>query len=253
MGNEKRSSAVSTAEVVAHEMGHNLGMLHDFDEEHGGDNGPCNQQGIMSYGTVPQQWSDCSRADYLARYNQVGGNNWCMAAAPGACGSTPAPPSPPGPTTTAAPPSGCEFPQWEGDGWCDDGNNNADCSYDGGDCCGDDVKTTYCTACECLEGECEAPVWQGDNYCDDGNNNPGCEYDGGDCCGDDVDTTYCQECECLDPTFGVTTAMPCEFPQWEGDGWCDDGNNHAGCTFDGGDCCGDDVKTTYCEVCECLQ
>merc|ERR1712111_312918 len=109
-------------------------------------------QGIMSYETVPQQWSDCSRADYLARYNQVGGNNWCMAAAPGACGSTPSPPSPPGPTTTAAPPSGCEFPQWEGDGWCDDGNNNADCSYDGGDCCGDNVQTTYCSVCERKEG-----------------------------------------------------------------------------------------------------
>ena len=40
---------------------------------------------------------------------------------------------------------------------------------------------------------------------------------------------------------------------WLGDGWCDDGNNHAGCSFDGGDCCGDDVKTTYCTVCECLQ
>merc|ERR1712004_410973 len=202
-----------------------------------------------------------------------------MAAAPGACGSTPAPPSPPGPTTTAEPPSGCEFPQWEGDGRCDDGNNNADCSYDGGDCCGDNVQTTYCSVCECKEGTttttttttwttttttttttvtngssgCEFPQWEGDGWCDDGNNNPDCTFDGGDCCGDDVDTTYCQECECLDPTFGVTTAMPCEFPQWEGDGWCDDGNNHAGCTFDGGDCCGDDVKTTYCEVCECLQ
>ena len=149
--------------------------------------------------------------------------------------------------------TGCEYPQWEGDGWCDDGNNNPDCTFDGGDCCGDDVKTTYCTACECLEGECEAPVWQGDGWCDDGNNNPGCEWDGGDCCGDDVKTTYCQECECLDPTFGVTTAQPCEVPQWEGDGWCDDGNNHAGCSFDGGDCCGDDVKTTYCTACECLQ
>ena len=77
--NEKRSSAVKTAEVVAHEMGHNLGMLHDFDDQHGGQNGACNGQGIMSYGTFPQQWSSCSKADYLARYNQVGGNNWCMA------------------------------------------------------------------------------------------------------------------------------------------------------------------------------
>ena len=29
-------------------------------------------------------------------------------------------------------------------------------------------------------------------------------------------------------------------------------NNNAGCGFDGGDCCGPDVKTTYCSECECL-
>ena len=76
--NEKRESAVSSAEVVAHEMGHNMGMLHDFDEQNGGSNGPCNGQGLMSYGNTPQEWSTCSKANYLARYNQVGGNNWCM-------------------------------------------------------------------------------------------------------------------------------------------------------------------------------
>ena len=46
---------------------------------------------------------------------------------------------------------GCGFPQWQGDGYCDDVNNDADCEFDGGDCCGDDVNTNYCTACECLE------------------------------------------------------------------------------------------------------
>ena len=66
-------------------MGHNLGMLHDFDDEHGGDEGECNGQGLMSYGDVPQQWSSCSAADYLARYNEVGGDSWCMEAAPTAC------------------------------------------------------------------------------------------------------------------------------------------------------------------------
>ena len=43
-------------------MGHNLGMLHDFDDKHGGDGGPCDKQGIMSYGTFPQKWSTCSKA-----------------------------------------------------------------------------------------------------------------------------------------------------------------------------------------------
>ena len=37
-----------------------------------------------------------------------------------------------------------------------------------------------------------------------------------------------------------------------GDGYCDDENNNAGCGFDGGDCCGSDVKTAYCSVCQCL-
>ena len=56
-----------------------MGMLHDFDNVHGGSGSSCNGQGLMSYGNTPGQWSTCSRNDYLARYNQVGGNNWCMA------------------------------------------------------------------------------------------------------------------------------------------------------------------------------
>ena len=39
-----------------------------------------------------------------------------------------------------------------GDGYCDDSNNYADCSYDLGDCCLDNVMTDYCTICECIEG-----------------------------------------------------------------------------------------------------
>ena len=38
-----------------------------------------------------------------------------------------------------------------GDGYCDDGNNNADCGYDGGDCCGFRINTDYCFECLCLE------------------------------------------------------------------------------------------------------
>ena len=44
-----------------------------------------------------------------------------------------------------------------GDDYCDDGNNNAGCNYDGGDCCPSTPAPTgwdfYCTACECLEGD----------------------------------------------------------------------------------------------------
>ena len=66
-------------------------------------------------------------------------------AAPTACGGSA--PSPP--TTTESPVSGCANPKWKGDSFCDDGNNNAGCSFDGGDCCGNNVNTKYCKICEC--------------------------------------------------------------------------------------------------------
>jgi len=42
--------------------------------------------------------------------------------------------------------------EWIGDGYCDDINNTLECTYDGGDCCGDTVNTQYCSECQCLEG-----------------------------------------------------------------------------------------------------
>ena len=75
---EKQESILATAEIVAHEMGHNMGMSHDFDDKHGGSDGPCKGKGLMSYGEYAKEWSSCSKADYLARYNKVGGKNWCM-------------------------------------------------------------------------------------------------------------------------------------------------------------------------------
>ena len=115
-----------------------------------------------------------------------------------------------------------KLPPRFGDNYCDDENNNEACGWDGGDCCGDNVNTQFCSACECLDpnggddgttdpptepptepptqppiGECEYPGWFGDNYCDDGNNNEECGWDGGDCCGDNVNTQYCSVCEYL--------------------------------------------------------
>ena len=46
---------------------------------------------------------------------------------------------------------------------------------------------------------------------------------------------------------------PCENFNWKGDGYCDDGNNHEGCEYDGGDCCGSNVDTTWCNECQCLD
>ena len=38
-----------------------------------------------------------------------------------------------------------------GDGFCDDKNNNKECNYDGGDCCGSCKVTDFCTNCTCLQ------------------------------------------------------------------------------------------------------
>ena len=46
---------------------------------------------------------------------------------------------------------GCNNPSWIADGYCDDENNNGECYYDGGDCCGPNVDSLYCTECICHE------------------------------------------------------------------------------------------------------
>ena len=104
----------------------------------------------------------------------------------------------------ASSPSCCKYPTWKGDGYCDDENNNEGCEYDGGDCCGHEVITQYCSACQCLDPgivHCQYPQWQGDGYCDDQNNTGECEWDGGDCCGNHVKRKYCSDCHCLNPAF----------------------------------------------------
>ena len=46
--------------------------------------------------------------------------------------------------------SDCPISKWTGDGICDDLNNIFVCNYDGGDCCGFNVNTQYCSDCLCL-------------------------------------------------------------------------------------------------------
>ena len=105
----------------------------------------------------------------------------------------------------------------KGDDWCDDENNDLECEWDGGDCCGPNVKTRFCKACQCLDPKfeqrdgqsnnrkrtwgCKFPNWKGDGTCEDENNNVGCEWDGGDCCGPNVNTRFCKRCQCLDPNY----------------------------------------------------
>jgi len=169
--------------------------------------------------------------DWVKSNSQAGGNEQCDGSNPPNPTPTNPAPSTPGPTeatttnvesTTSnefstTPEGGCR-PDWIGDQYCDDMNNNEECEWDGGDCCqGDDAMDgwdQYCSNCQCLdpsEGGCR-PNWIGDGYCDDTNNNEECEWDGGDCCqGDDAFDgwdQFCSECKCVDE--------PCEdsWPTW---------------------------------------
>ena len=84
-----------------------------------------------------------------------------------------------------------------GNGVCNDKTNNAECFYDGGDCC-----TLDCLDCTCYhEDVCKTGLdyhpLVGDGYCNDETNNAVCGFDGGDCCGTCVNEDYCSNCECL--------------------------------------------------------
>ena len=49
-----------------------------------------------------------------------------------------------------------------------------------------------------------------------------------------------------------STTLGCSHTFWIGDGYCDDTTNTMECSFDGGDCCGSNVNTAYCNLCQCL-
>merc|ERR1712106_131034 len=66
------NSDLRTAKNFAHELGHNLGMKHDFHGDHGGHPGPCNHKGLMSYGERPDQWSECSNKDFTEWWKKKG-------------------------------------------------------------------------------------------------------------------------------------------------------------------------------------
>ncbi|CAM9548113.1 unnamed protein product, partial [Ectocarpus sp. 8 AP-2014] len=169
--------------------------------------------------------------------------------------------------------SGC----WEdgyADGYCNQENNNAECGYDGGDCCECTCVGSDCTrypnfACidpdaPCVDDDditvdivenCETS-WMGDSRCDPENNNEICGYDLGDCCEctcvvpwDDEYDRVCADngygFACIDPTapcvddddITVDLVENCGYVLRMGDGYCDDENNHEACGYDGGDCC----------------
>ena len=88
-----------------------------------------------------------------------------------------------------------------GNGYCDDETNNANCNFEGGDCCGLNANTNYCIRCICYEdlSGCNGPLDLIRNgYCNDETNNEECNFDGGDCCGSCANIEQCSDCECLD-------------------------------------------------------
>ena len=46
----------------------------------------------------------------------------------------------------------CDYGELVGNGHCNDEANNADCLFDGGDCCGGCANTDQCSDCLCHDG-----------------------------------------------------------------------------------------------------
>ena len=153
------------------------------------------------------------------------------------------------------------------DGWCDETNNNEECLYDGGDCCPCSCINGLVHTCGINDFFCRDPNSGcvdphidmyptctdgnvpdiGDGQCDENNNNERCGFDGGDCCectriGDGSSSIFslCVDpsAACFDPA-AVALQSNCTsgYIPSIGNGWCDVGNNNAGCLYDGGDCC----------------
>ena len=112
---------------------------------------------------------------------------------------------------------GALFPSYVGDGWCDGSSyNNADCAWDGGDCCE--------TSCEAAASDSNVDRHE---------------------CGSNL---Y----ECIDPAYASNDLTDCElFPSRVGDGYCDTDVqlNIASCSWDGGDCCVSSCTSTTQHTC----
>ena len=114
----------------------------------------------------------------------------------------------------------------------------------------------------------------GNGLCNDEANTEDCNYDNGDCCGACKNTDHCTDCLCHEETtldfsckkylafksfgkwkYNYSCQIGCESDKtnWIGDGYCDDVTNNVGCLFDGGDCCGTNVNTQYCDNCQCHE
>jgi len=151
---EYLKSVASMGKLIAHEMGHNMGLQHDADEF--GEyppGGPCDKPSNIMMPSIHDsslKWSTCSKKDFKAHYILVTETNpWCLEAlSSDACAGITIPktttPKPPNPKCKSA-----------GDNICDDEANIAECNYDGGDCCGEGKEKWACTICKCLDPKFE--------------------------------------------------------------------------------------------------
>ena len=85
-------------------------------------------------------------------------------------------------------------------GYCNDEANNAECNYDGGDCCGACINTEVCTNCTCnvkMVGNGVSNALVGDGICHDELNTETCNFDDGDC----IQLDHCGQCESITVTL----------------------------------------------------
>ena len=222
---ENLSSYASNGFVLAHELGHNFGMNHDFSTYHGGDDSSCNGQGTMSYDFSAIGFSPCSRYDFEHTYAEEFWGHGCLEDISRPC-------------TEFTCENGGSCTETDNEGFicnCPDSVTGSRCENTtlptckgGDDCCSSENK------CKEWEGDCDS-----DSDCNDGlicgyRNCPkkyGYDWDFEDDC-------------CFKPTLEITTTCParesgtCVFPfyykgiqynncafsgtsdSYDGVGWC---------------------------------
>ena len=153
--------------------------------------------------------------------------------------------------------AGCTYGELVGNGQCNDEANNANCIYDGGECCGACINTESCSECFCHQETapaidltcCLQPhLWLIElDYCFDATNTANCNFDGGHCCEANANTDFCQDCICYED-LNCNASL-----DLIGNGYCNDETNNAECNFDAGDCCGSCASMEQCSDCQCLD